>query len=252
MNALLPALAVLAAAPKIDVYLTLSTDGPWLKTRLTNGGTAPVELYLGRTCGGADAFEAVLDGKAQPFPLAAGPCDKDEPIIRTLAPAYSYEVPPHQLDGRAHTVVVRYRPGRKAGRAWGGTVSSTPLKVGPTWSLELAVRPGAGGHPEVVHTNAGAAPLNILTAMSCGGPVHDTLVEDGKPTALAVLTPDCRLNRMDWRELKPGESFASTATWPLAPGRHSVVAQYGGQCVDARGTAFDCQFTSTPLELVMP
>ncbi len=101
-------------------------------------------------------------------------------------------------------------------------------------ALVVEVRPVDNiGTFDIVHRNAGRAPIVVRTGWACGLPSFDRLIEDGRAIDPPSPRPECDDNFLVTRRLAPGESYATRLQAPYAPGRHTVYAEF--KIVDETG-----------------
>ncbi|HEY2743768.1 MAG TPA: hypothetical protein VGL86_04065 [Polyangia bacterium] len=202
-------LILLAVMP--DLRLTADIVGLRVQARLANDTDDPVSVVVGDTCAGP-LYKLIVDGKSRPFVGTGKSCSAPHLYSREVPAHGEYAILSDALDGRHHTISVRF-----------GALVSPPIVVPTYVRVDLALAATAharAGQPidlEVTHVNRSA---EEITVPSCG---EDRLLIDGAEIPLPLTAPCAPSPRV--LELR-GAFITRGRLPPLAPGRHLLRARW--------------------------
>lgn len=193
-----------------DLRLSADLVGLRVQAKLTNDGDEPVEVVVGDSCAGP-RFKLVVDGTPRPFVGHGRACDTPHLLARSVPAHGEYAILSDTLDGRHHTLQVRF-----------GELVSAPLQVATQLRVELKL--AATAHAgrgqaialEVTHVNRSPEEVSLPT---CG---EDRLLVDGKEQPLQAVDPCDPTPRV----VPIRGAFVTRARLTLEPGAHALRARW--------------------------
>jgi hypothetical protein len=195
----------------LNLHLAADVVGLRVRARLSNDADNDVVAVVGDSCAGP-LFKLIVDGKPRPFVGTDKMCTTPHLLSHAVPAHGEYAILSDALDGRHHTVQVRF-----------GELMSPPLVV-PTL-VRVDVTLAATTHPragepidlEIVHVNRSAEEIAVP---SCG---EDRILLDGVESPLPGAAP-CAATPL---VLKVRGAFVTRGRLPsLPPGQHKLRARW--------------------------